>query len=205
MVLKTKNMSYWIVQYMKNCVIIYLTMLVCIIISLCLCLMQINLYFYLLMRICVIILTKSAMRFQWEENTFSIDNFSYVHIIVYILTIVFLVRVARVCFYSVCLLYSLWDFNKVFVLSCLVLSSIEIYHVLFLVSCFLYTIFFTADFFKVCSVTRFHTIWIFIIVPYLGWCGWIVAFNATFNNISVISLRKPEYPEKTTDLSQVTD
>jgi hypothetical protein len=36
-------------------------------------------------------------------------------------------------------------------------------------------------------------------------------FNATFNNISVISWqwvywwRKPEYPEKTTDLSQVTD
>jgi hypothetical protein len=39
-----------------------------------------------------------------------------------------------------------------------------------------------------------------------------MAFNATFNNISVISLRsfllwrrKPELPEKTTDLSQVTD
>jgi len=36
-------------------------------------------------------------------------------------------------------------------------------------------------------------------------------FNATFNNISVISWqyfcwwRKPEYPEKTTELSQVTD
>jgi hypothetical protein len=34
-------------------------------------------------------------------------------------------------------------------------------------------------------------------------------FNATFNNISVISRfywwRKPELPEKTTDLSQVTD
>jgi hypothetical protein len=29
--------------------------------------------------------------------------------------------------------------------------------------------------------------------------------NATFNNISVISWRKPEYPDKTTDLSQVTD
>ena len=30
--------------------------------------------------------------------------------------------------------------------------------------------------------------------------------NATFNNISFISWwRKPEYPEKTTDLSQVTD
>ena len=38
-----------------------------------------------------------------------------------------------------------------------------------------------------------------------------MGFNATFNNISVLSLRsvlywwrKPEYPEKTTDLSQVT-
>jgi hypothetical protein len=36
-----------------------------------------------------------------------------------------------------------------------------------------------------------------------------MGFNATFNNISVISWRsvllKPEYPEKTTDLPQVTD
>ena len=39
-----------------------------------------------------------------------------------------------------------------------------------------------------------------------------MVFNATFNKISVISLRsvllwrrKPELPEKTTDLSQVTD
>jgi VanZ family protein len=33
-----------------------------------------------------------------------------------------------------------------------------------------------------------------------------MVFNATFNNISAISWwRKPEYPEKTTDLSQVTD
>jgi uncharacterized membrane protein len=38
-----------------------------------------------------------------------------------------------------------------------------------------------------------------------------MVFNATFNNISVISwrqfywCRKPEDPEKTTDLSQVTD
>jgi hypothetical protein len=39
----------------------------------------------------------------------------------------------------------------------------------------------------------------------------IMVFNATFNNISVISLgsvywwRKPEYPEKTTDLPHGTD
>jgi hypothetical protein len=36
----------------------------------------------------------------------------------------------------------------------------------------------------------------------------LIVFNATFNNISVISYywwRKPENPEKTTDLSQVTD
>ena len=35
-----------------------------------------------------------------------------------------------------------------------------------------------------------------------------MVFNATFNNISVISVllvRKPQYPEKTTDLPQVTD
>ena len=33
-----------------------------------------------------------------------------------------------------------------------------------------------------------------------------MVFNATFNNISVIYWwRKPEYPEKTTDLPQVTD
>ena len=40
----------------------------------------------------------------------------------------------------------------------------------------------------------------------------VMVFNATFNNISIISeyrqlywWRKPEYMEKTTDLSQVTD
>jgi hypothetical protein len=34
----------------------------------------------------------------------------------------------------------------------------------------------------------------------------VMVFNATFNNISVISWqRKPEYPEKTIDLSKVTD
>ena len=40
---------------------------------------------------------------------------------------------------------------------------------------------------------------------------WFMVFNATFNNISVISwwsvvlVEETEYPEKTTDLSQVTD
>jgi hypothetical protein len=39
---------------------------------------------------------------------------------------------------------------------------------------------------------------------------WVRVFNATFNNISAILwwsvlLVKPEYPEKITDLSQVTD
>ena len=34
---------------------------------------------------------------------------------------------------------------------------------------------------------------------------WFMVFNATFNNISVISWRKPEDPEKTTVLWQVTD
>jgi len=37
----------------------------------------------------------------------------------------------------------------------------------------------------------------------------VMVFKATFNNISVIQwhhlVEKPEYPEKTTDLSQVTD
>jgi hypothetical protein len=33
----------------------------------------------------------------------------------------------------------------------------------------------------------------------------LMVFNATFNNISAISWRKPENPEKTTDLPQVTD
>ena len=34
----------------------------------------------------------------------------------------------------------------------------------------------------------------------------VMVLNATFNNSSVISWwRKPEYPEKTTDLPQVTD
>ena len=38
-----------------------------------------------------------------------------------------------------------------------------------------------------------------------GWFGWFMVFDTTFNNISAISWRKPQYPEKTTDLSQVTD
>ena len=35
--------------------------------------------------------------------------------------------------------------------------------------------------------------------------SWFMVINATFNNISVILWRKPEYPEKNPDLSQVTD
>jgi hypothetical protein len=35
--------------------------------------------------------------------------------------------------------------------------------------------------------------------------GGVMVFNVTFNNISVISWRKLEYPEKTTDLPQITD
>ena len=32
-----------------------------------------------------------------------------------------------------------------------------------------------------------------------------MVFNATFKNISILLMEKPEYPEKTTNLSQVTD
>ena len=48
----------------------------------------------------------------------------------------------------------------------------------------------------------------------IGWFGWLTVFNVTFTNISLISLRSvllveetgsPKYPEKTTDLLQVTD
>jgi hypothetical protein len=35
--------------------------------------------------------------------------------------------------------------------------------------------------------------------------GRVMVFNTTFNNISFISWRKPDYLEKTTDLSQDTD
>jgi hypothetical protein len=39
-----------------------------------------------------------------------------------------------------------------------------------------------------------------------GLVVWFMVFNVTFNNISAILWRrKPVYPEKTTDLSQVTD
>ena len=50
-----------------------------------------------------------------------------------------------------------------------------------------------------------------VILSHIGWFGWFMGVNATFNNISVISRgqfywwRKPEFPEKTTDLRQVTD
>ena len=33
----------------------------------------------------------------------------------------------------------------------------------------------------------------------------VMVFNITFNNISIILWKKPEYPEKTTDLPSVTD
>jgi hypothetical protein len=57
-----------------------------------------------------------------------------------------------------------------------------------------------------------NCIW-FIVFPWLWPWAWVrvMAFNATFNNISVIScwsvllVEKPEYLEKTTDLPQVTD
>jgi hypothetical protein len=45
----------------------------------------------------------------------------------------------------------------------------------------------------------------------IGWFCLFMECSATFNYISVISLRlvllveEPEYPEKTTDLSQITD
>ena len=48
------------------------------------------------------------------------------------------------------------------------------------------------------------------VIYMLYWVS-VMVFNATFNNISVISWwsfywwRKPEYQEKTTDLQQVTD
>ena len=43
--------------------------------------------------------------------------------------------------------------------------------------------------------------------PFFVWF-WFMVFNATFNNISAISVLlvgKPEYPEITTDLPQITD
>jgi len=51
-------------------------------------------------------------------------------------------------------------------------------------------------------------LWLIVMV----WFGlvWFMVLNATFNNISVISWcsvywwKKPEYPEKTTDLPKVT-
>jgi hypothetical protein len=36
----------------------------------------------------------------------------------------------------------------------------------------------------------------------VGWLvGWFMVFNTTFNNISVLFVEEPEYPEKITDLS----
>ena len=39
----------------------------------------------------------------------------------------------------------------------------------------------------------------------VGWFGWFMVFNATFNNISVLMVEATEYPEKSTNLSQATD
>ena len=48
--------------------------------------------------------------------------------------------------------------------------------------------------------------WIVLCVVVIMY-GWFMVINATFNNMSVrLHLwRKPEYPGKTTDMSQVTD
>jgi hypothetical protein len=54
-------------------------------------------------------------------------------------------------------------------------------------------------------------IWISTLFFTYGLVWWFMVFNATFSNILVISWRqfywwrKPEYPEKITDLKQVTD
>jgi hypothetical protein len=42
----------------------------------------------------------------------------------------------------------------------------------------------------------------YLYVSYKNEIGWIMEFNVSFNNISVISV---EYPKKTTDLPQVID
>jgi hypothetical protein len=42
-------------------------------------------------------------------------------------------------------------------------------------------------------------------VPQKGFFVCLMVLNTTFNNISVILVEEPEDPEKTTDLSQVTD
>ena len=52
------------------------------------------------------------------------------------------------------------------------------------------------------KVNFFKTTLLFIV--FLGIIR-VMVFNATSNNISVISWRKPEYQEKITDLPQVTD
>ena len=61
------------------------------------------------------------------------------------------------------------------------------------------------EFHKDCLTVRLYLSFILLNVRGL----WVMVFNVTFNNISVIWLillvREPEHPEKTTDLSQVTD
>jgi hypothetical protein len=61
-----------------------------------------------------------------------------------------------------------------------------------------------------CAESYFQCITLFITCWWLD--GWFMVLNATFNNISIISWRSVllvdetgVHPEKTTDLSQVTD
>ena len=64
-----------------------------------------------------------------------------------------------------------------------------------------------------CCKKQFEVLHNFLIiffqaVSFIGVRVRVMVFNATCNNISVILFywwRKPEFPEKTTDLSQVTD
>jgi len=61
------------------------------------------------------------------------------------------------------------------------------------------------EFHKDCLTVRLYLGFILLKIRGL----WVMVFNVTFNNISVIwsilLVGEPEHPEKTTDLSQVTD
>ena len=75
-------------------------------------------------------------------------------------------------------------------------------------------------FFNVQLEGKLRQVWLYIFLrshmysinysPVYGLVVWFMVFNTTFNNVSAISWRwvlwwrKPEYPEKTTDLSKVT-